>query len=91
MINFFVLEQMSRIGQLIMLRDKYGKTSLERLEQKQPSWAYLLDINNLVTRERIRKQVANNVKRILFGEPGSSMPQKNAAVSSMPELIENNE
>jgi hypothetical protein len=66
--DMLVQEQMQRIAQLLAHKDKDGKTVRDWAAQWHPEIAKLLDLNNPASYELIRKQVANNVRRVIHGE-----------------------
>lgn len=71
-INGLVNDQLTRIKQLILLPNKRGETARDvALVKHHPAIAEQLNLNNPESRERIRRQVEHNVRRVLFGEPVS--------------------
>jgi len=69
-INELVTDHMNRIEGLLLLQNHKGKTARETaLIHNEPEAAQLLDLNNSESRNKIRKQIKNNVRRILLGEP----------------------
>lgn len=78
-INSLVDDQMQRIERVLAMKDYHKKTvrdyGLENLANNEKEIGELLDLNNPASREKIRKQVRNNVKRILFGAPKKAPSQ----------------
>jgi hypothetical protein len=66
--NILVQEQMQRIAQLLAHKDCLELTAREWAAQYHPEIAKLLDLNNPESYASIRRQVANNIRRIIRGD-----------------------
>jgi hypothetical protein len=69
-INELVNDEMDRIEQLLRLQDRDGAIVRNvALRNNHPETAQLLDLTNPESYTAIRKQIKNNISRILLGEP----------------------
>lgn len=72
-INELVTNQMERVNRMLTQKSGGQFTAYDFAKDSSspcgPAIARILDPNDAVEQEKIRKMVRNNVKRILFGEP----------------------
>lgn len=77
-IEELVNDQMKRVNYLLTQKPAIGTITSRMLARGngREDVARLLDPNDAVEQEKIRKMVRNNVKRILFGEPVEQKPSE---------------